>query len=318
MSHNLSRPQLNSEDTQTYVPVLQSRSEFIQVRGSRHHLRRWGSAQAPLLVLLHGWMDNSATWQFMIDQLQMDWNIVAPDWAGFGLSEKRGHYAFTEYLADLEALLDHLSPDEPVRLIAHSMGANISSLYAGVRPERVQSFINLEGVGPFPNQLETLSARIVNWLDSLAQPGAGRTVLVPDVAHLASKMLRKNPRIDPAQADFLARHFVEPHPDGGLRIAADVKTFSFIPIFPHAEQVETLLASITARVLFIRGTESFVTRAFKGHEDVLQRRFERVAGSQTLVLDAAGHNLQHDVPQQLAAVIEDFLAKYSQEETASA
>ena len=119
-------------------------------------------------------------------------------------------------------------------------------------------------------------------------------------------MLRKNPRIDQAQAEFLAWHFVEPDPDGELRIAADVKTFSFIPIFPHAEQVETLFARISARVLFVRGVESFVTQAFEGHELALQRRFDCVRDSSTVVLDAAGHNLQHDLPRELAALIDEF------------
>lgn len=307
MVETLSSPGKCTGGESSYYALRVSRSEFIELRGTRHHLRRWGSPQAPLLVLLHGWMDNSATWQFLVDQLQQDWNIIALDWAGFGLSERRTHYAFTEYLADLEAFLDQVSPDEPVRLVAHSMGANISSLYAGVRPARIHSFINLEGFGPFPNHLATLGTRIGSWLDSLARPGEGRTVHLPDVASLARRMLRKNPRIDQAQAEFLAQHFVESDPDGGVRIAADVKTFSFIPIFPHAEQVETLLSQITARVLFVRGAISFLTEAFKGHESALQRRFDCVVDSQTMVLDAAGHNLQHDVPRELAALVDEFL-----------
>ncbi|EJM21090.1 putative hydrolase or acyltransferase of alpha/beta superfamily [Pseudomonas sp. GM21] len=307
MIETLSSTGMCSEDTRDYCAKRVSRSEYIEVRGSRLHLRRWGSPHAPLLVLLHGWMDNSATWQFLVDQLQQDWNIIAPDWAGFGLSERRAHYAFTEYLADLEAFLDQVSPDEPVRLVAHSMGANICNVYAGVRPTRIRSFINLEGFGTFPNHLATLGTRIGSWLDSLARPGEGRTVHLPDVASLARRMLRKNPRIDQAQADFLARHFVEPDPAGGMRIAADVKTFSFIPIFPHPEQFETLLSQITARVLFVRGADSFVTQAFKEHEATLQRRFDCVTDSRAVLLDAAGHNLQHDAPHELAALIDEFL-----------
>lgn len=296
-----------SETASGYRVNRVSRSEYIEVRGSRYHLRRWGAPQSPLLVLLHGWMDNSATWQFLVDQLPREWNIIAPDWAGFGLSDRRAYYSLTEYLADLEAVLDQVSPDEPVRLVAHSMGANISSLYAGVRPARIRSFVNLEGFGPFPDHLSSLSTRIGGWLDSLARPGSGRTVHLPDVATLARRMLGKNPRIDQAQAEFLARHFVEADPAGGVRILADVKTFSFIPILPHPEQLETLLSLITARVLFVYGADSFVTQAFKGHEASLQRRFDCVADSQTALLAAAGHNLQHDVPRELAALLDEFL-----------
>jgi pimeloyl-ACP methyl ester carboxylesterase len=273
-------------------------------------LRRWGPVEAPLLVLLHGWMDTSATWQFMVDQLSVEWNVVALDWAGFGLSARREHYGFTEYLADLDALLQLISPNQPVRLVAHSLGANISNLYAGVRPERIGAFINLEGVGPFPNQVATQRARISTWLDSLARPGEGRTVRVPEVATLARRMLQKNPRLGQARAEFLARHFLEPDPGGGLRIAADVKTFNFIPVFPHAEQFEALLAGITAPVMFVQGAESFVTQAFSGHETALQRRFDCVANAQVVMLEAAGHNLQHDVPLELAALVDSFLGPH--------
>ena len=39
------------------------------------------------------------------------------------------------------------SPNQPVNLLGHSMGGNIASLYAGVRPDRVATLINVEGFG---------------------------------------------------------------------------------------------------------------------------------------------------------------------------
>ena len=46
-----------------------SESEFHQIRGLRYHVRRWRSAGAPKMVLLHGWMDVSASFQFLVDSL---------------------------------------------------------------------------------------------------------------------------------------------------------------------------------------------------------------------------------------------------------
>ena len=100
-------------------------SEFLQIRGRRLHVRIWGSEAAPLLVLLHGWCDVSASWQFVVDALERDWRIVAPDWRGFGLSEGNNDaYWFPDYIADLDALLLHYSPNDPVRLVGHSLGGN--------------------------------------------------------------------------------------------------------------------------------------------------------------------------------------------------
>src|ERR1035437_356737 len=107
-----------------------SNSEFIDLRGLRIHVRTWGPVDAPPLFMLHGWMDFSATFQFLVDAFSRDWRVIAPDWRGFGESQwQNDSYWFANYLADLEALLDHYSPDEPARLVGHSMGSNVACLY---------------------------------------------------------------------------------------------------------------------------------------------------------------------------------------------
>ncbi len=131
-----------------YLARQTARFEKIDLNHHTYHLRRWGNPNAPLLVLLHGWMDASPTFQFMVDALQEDWNIVAPDWRGFGHSAwNAGSYYFPDYLADLDALLTYLSPDAPVLVAGHSMGSMVAALYAGIRPERVARLVSIEGFG---------------------------------------------------------------------------------------------------------------------------------------------------------------------------
>ena len=76
------------------------RSEFVPIRGLRYHVRIWDSANAsasdpaasagPPLVLVHGWMDVGASYQFMVDAFSNAFTegriIIAPDWRGFGLT----------------------------------------------------------------------------------------------------------------------------------------------------------------------------------------------------------------------------------------
>src|SRR5476649_2808066 len=124
-------------------------SQFIDVRGLRYHCRTWGAADRPKLFMLHGWMDVSASFQFLVDALHGSWRVIAPDWRGYGLSEwgPSDSYWFPDYIADLDRLLAHLEPDRPATLIGHSMGGNIACLYAGIRPDRVARLVNLEGFG---------------------------------------------------------------------------------------------------------------------------------------------------------------------------
>ncbi|MCK9193117.1 MAG: lysophospholipase, partial [Nevskia sp.] len=110
---------------------LKSRSEFLRVRDLRHHVRRWGDADGAKLVLLHGWLDVSASFQELVAALiggqTQSWQVLAPDLRGFGYTEwPQEGYWFQDYLGDLDGLLDHYVPNEPVVLVGHSMGAQIA------------------------------------------------------------------------------------------------------------------------------------------------------------------------------------------------
>ncbi|MDO9357690.1 MAG: alpha/beta hydrolase, partial [Polaromonas sp.] len=63
-----------------------SRSEFVPIRGIDYHVLHWGetTSSLPPLVLVHGWMDVAASYQFMVDALKRDRYVIAPDWRGFG------------------------------------------------------------------------------------------------------------------------------------------------------------------------------------------------------------------------------------------
>jgi pimeloyl-ACP methyl ester carboxylesterase len=135
-----------------YQPKKSATNRMLPVRGLRYHLTQWGTPQAgqPLLVMTHGFMDVGASFQFVVDALHSQRCVIAPDWRGFGLTEAptgADAYWFADYLGDLDALLDALSPDAPVDLLGHSMGGNVVMTYAGVRPHRVRRLINLEGFG---------------------------------------------------------------------------------------------------------------------------------------------------------------------------
>ena len=114
--------------------MRQSESRFVTIRGLRYHVRHWPAAGAPKIVLLHGWMDVSASFQFLVDELAQDWDVYAPDWRGYGLTEwgRADCYWFPDYIADLDALLREISSMEPVNLVGHSLGGNVAALYAGV------------------------------------------------------------------------------------------------------------------------------------------------------------------------------------------
>lgn len=302
-----------------YQALKPSRSEFVNVRHLRYHVRHWGSPSAgePPLVLVHGWMDVAASWQFMVDALRTDRWIIAPDWRGFGLTKASDpapdSYWFPDYLADLDALLDHYVRDQPVDLVGHSMGGNVAMLYGGVRPLRIRRLVNLEGFGLPETRPAQAPERYAKWMDevkALHQGGmALKTYDSPE--GVARRLMKTNPRLDADKASWLARHWAAPNARGQWEILGDP---AHKIVSAHLYQVEEALAiyrRITAPVLSVTASDDSLSQWWKGQFTLAQyqERLKAVPVLQNAVICDAGHMLHHDQPSQLAQLLEDFLAQ---------
>ena len=286
-----------------------SRSEFLELRGRRIHVRCWGPAEAPALFLLHGWMDVSASFQFLVDALEREWRVLAPDWRGFGLSQwNEDAYWFPDYIADLDLLLAHYSPDAPVPLVGHSMGGNAACLYAGIRPERVASVATLEGFGVYSSEPMAAPDRYARWLDQLrAGPASSRYA---DRGELAARLQRGNPRLTNEQAAFLALHLGQEQGDGSIVVAADPQHKLSSPTVYHLEDSKACWRRVTAPVLWLAAKDSFIMKAYgtpAGEADYAAR-IACFRDIRVKTLEDAGHNMHHDQPGRLARLLEEFLA----------
>jgi pimeloyl-ACP methyl ester carboxylesterase len=288
--------------------------EFLTVRGVRLHMRRWGRPDAPLLVMVHGWLDVGASFQFVVDALAGDWQVVAPDARGFGLSDwpvqaqGGGYYWFPDYLADLDAILDHYSPDAPVNLVGHSMGGNVVCLYAGVRPGRVRRVVDLEGFGLAPGLVSTAPARYAGWLDQLRVP---QTLSAYDTLDLVAARLRKNnPRLTAPRAAFLAGHWSRQRADGRYELLADPAHKINGPLIYKLDETLAIWAQATAPVLHIEGADSTTLNGLaQGLEAAeFKARFGAFADWRQETIADAGHMLHHDQPEKVAALTEAFCA----------
>ncbi|MEG0202348.1 MAG: alpha/beta hydrolase, partial [Comamonas sp.] len=222
------------QDTAPYQPQRLWQSQMLPVRNMNYHLRSWTpenhNPELPLLVLAHGWMDVAASYQFVVDAFSDAFvegrRIVAADWRGFGLSRPPvacDSYYFTDYLADLDMLLDQLSPDKPIDLVGHSMGGNISCFYAGARAERIRRFVSLEGFGMPETSASQAPKRLAQWMDELRAQRAGGMELAPydSVEAVANRLQKTNRRLPRDKALWLAHHWAAPDEQGRWRILGD-------------------------------------------------------------------------------------------------
>ena len=283
-----------------------SQTEFIDIRGLRYCVRHWGKPTAPKVFLLHGWMDSSASFQFIADALQQEWHLIAPDWRGYGQSDYLCHaYWFPDYYADLEALLQHYSPDEPARLVGHSMGANIASIYAGTRPQRIKQIAMLDFLGLNRTQPEDAAKQLGKWLDNLS--GNHKLRGYNDQAALSRRLQQSNPRLTPERADFLAHHVSRRRSDSLIEMACDPWHKIASPTLYRIDDAQASWRRISAPVLQVIAAQGFVQYRFGNLPDEFQRRLACFADLRIETIADAGHNLHHDQPAAVAAVLEEFL-----------
>ena len=306
-----------------YQPRRAARSEAASIRLHHYHVLAWGqpSAARPPLVLVHGWMDVAASYQFMVDALSEafleDRLVIAPDWRGFGHTTGPAcdHYSFADYLGDLEFLLDHYAGDRPVDLVGHSMGGNVAMMYAGTRPERIRRLVNLEGFGMPATRPAQAPGRYARWIDEIRTLHAGGSALktYDSQAGVAARLMKTNRRLAQDKADWLAGQWSEPRQDadGTTRwhILGDAAHRVVNPQLYRVEEALALYAHISAPTLMIEAEDDSLPGWWNGKFtlDEFHERLKSVPDLRRVVLPDCGHMLHHDQPERLAREIEDFL-----------
>jgi pimeloyl-ACP methyl ester carboxylesterase len=285
--------------------VKQSRSIYLEVRGLRYHVREWGEPGAPKLLFLHGWMDVSASFQFAVDELEHGWHVLAPDWRGFGLSQwAPGGYWFPDYIADLDAILDRLSPEGATSLVGHSMGGNVANLYAGIRPERVAKLVLAEGFGLPPTVAEQAPGRYARWLEE----GRGLPSLKQyrSFDEVAARLRQTNPRLPEERARWLAREWAEEKAPGRIELRADPLHKMVNPVLYRAEEAMACWRRITAPTLWMLSDGDWI-RKFIKDEAALDAYRAAYRNRSECRIEGAGHMMHHDQPRAFARAIEHFL-----------
>ena len=111
--------------------------------------RVYGPEDGKPVLALHGWLDNSMTFDLLAPKLQ-GLRIVAIDMAGHGHSGHRAPgagYQLWDYALDALMATQQLGW-EKFSLLGHSLGGIISVLIAGAVPERIERLALIDGLVP--------------------------------------------------------------------------------------------------------------------------------------------------------------------------
>ncbi|MFQ2193174.1 alpha/beta fold hydrolase [Aeromonas jandaei] len=210
--------------------------------------------QKPLLIALHGWLDNGASFLPLAPYLD-DFHLVCVDLPGHGHSDhKTTPYVFVNWLDDLYQITQAAGWPRFV-LLGHSLGALIASAYAGVFPEQIERLVLLEGLGPLTQPDEAVPAQIkraiLNRSRTRERSAAGFASIDEAVAARC-----KVADIMPAAARLICERQLEERA-GRWQWRSDPRLRDLSPLRMSEGQAQALIKAICCPVLFIRGEQGF-------------------------------------------------------------
>jgi pimeloyl-ACP methyl ester carboxylesterase len=186
----------------------------------RLHYVDWGNPSAPPLLLLHGGRDHCRNWDWVAAALRDEYHIIAPDLRGHGDSawSASGHYTMASYIYDLTQLI-HQQELAPVSIVAHSLGGNIASRYAGIYPDAVRRLVVIEGIGPPPRPPDAkpsrpIDQRMRDWIDEQRSLSGRLPRRYASIEDALRRMQEENPHLSAEQARHLTQHGVNQNEDG--------------------------------------------------------------------------------------------------------
>jgi pimeloyl-ACP methyl ester carboxylesterase len=278
---------------------------FISQRLRLHYVD-WGNPEAPPLILQHGGRDHCRSWDWVANELRHDWHVIAPDLRGHGDSawSPDGDYSMFAYVYDFAQFVQSLGYDQ-VSIIAHSLGGNVATRYAGLYPDMVTRLVNIEGLGLSP-QLEAQQEapypqRLRDWILQ-KRAAAGRLPRrYPSIEAAYARMKEENGYLTDERARALTLHAVSRNEDGTYSWKFDPYLHVWgVAEFPKAE-IEALWQAITCPMLLLYGSDSF---AINPERDGRMRHFNT---ARVIEYEHAGHWLHHDQFDRFIADVKAFL-----------
>jgi pimeloyl-ACP methyl ester carboxylesterase len=261
----------------------------------------YGDPSKPMVLALHGWLDNAASFQPIADYLT-DYYILALDITGHGLSSHRSHgahYHLIDFAYDLYELAESQGWQSFI-LMGHSMGGIIATIYASCFPEHVSKLISIESFGPMTKDTQSSPTQLRDSILSrlkAQQSAAKHPISIERTVEARAKVGDIN--IESARL-LITRNIREENEQLFFTTDRRLRTFSSLRM--TESQAEAFLRNIQCPTLVITGS--------KGYESMRSTLQKRLAWVEHLtVAECEGyHHLHMDNPRPVAENIAGFLS----------
>jgi pimeloyl-ACP methyl ester carboxylesterase len=192
------------------------------------------------------------------------------------------------------------------------MGGHIATMYAGIRPERIQKLINLEGFGMPATRPAQAPGRLAKWMDELKALQRGEMDLKPYPSQeaVAQRLIKTNPRLGSDKAHWLAQHWARPNDQGEWRILGHAAHKVVNAQLFKTDETQAIYERITAHTLCVVASTDSMSQWWKDSYTLAEfmQRIAAVPHITHAVIEDAGHMLHHDQPKVLAGLMEEFFS----------
>jgi pimeloyl-ACP methyl ester carboxylesterase len=262
--------------------------------------KQWQGEHQGKYLLLHGWMDNAASFDALLPNLEFE-TALAIEFAGHGHSQHRPagvSYQFSDYIADIALVIRQLQWQQ-FSIIGHSMGGSVAMMLSLIFPEKIKNLIMIESIGPLSGTPDEEPQRLIK---SIKQQWDLQHYVPKSLSSvdLATKLRMRQSDLKKESATQLVQRGIILHKEG-YHWRHDIRLLQYFPIYPTEEQVCAFMRQIACRTLVVEASRGLLVSNQK-----LKNRYDLIRGL-TLISMEGGHHLHMEQPHQLAQPLKRFL-----------
>ncbi|XP_017554474.1 serine hydrolase-like protein [Pygocentrus nattereri] len=301
---------MNHRVSEFHVPV-----PWGEIRG-----RIWGPDNGRPVLCIHGWSDNSGSFNNLISLLPSDWRCLAIDLPGHGFSSHRPagvFYGFPYYVADMRRVLEAVQW-KCFSAIGHSMGGSIAAMFSALYPEMVEAIVLLDSFGLLPAHKKEINNIIRKGMDEMIEyekKMGGRKEKIYTFEAAEERLKATNPFLSDQSAQTLLERGVK-QVDGGVVFSRDIRINLTNIARMDLEQCLDLQAQIKAKLLLIQANQGLI-KIFPQPEDLFEPIQKGWKDKSTIVTVEGNHHIHLNDPAVVAPIITDFLQSVTAEDAAN-
>jgi pimeloyl-ACP methyl ester carboxylesterase len=254
----------------------------------------------PVLLCLHGWLDNAASFQPLIPYLS-NYHVIAIDWPGHGLSSHRSvdaHYHFLDWVYDLISLF-RSQQWQSIDVVGHSMGGMVATAFASAFPEHVKTLTLIDSIGFLSADAPATASQLRKGLLSrLTQQTKAKKFHANFASAVDARVVVSD--LSHENAALIVQRGIEQTAEGFMW-RSDSRLRAISPYRYTMAQAQALISAITAPVQLLYGD--------KGMDMVIAgvKNFGSLFNSLTVHKLVGGHHVHMEQAEHVSNLINQFI-----------